>query len=265
MSAQARPILTLLSGNLLGTVVGGAFFLAASWRFGLDDMGRYAVAISAQWVAFGLIGPGMATTTLRFAGDRFATGDRPGAAGVVAGSALTVSGAALLLALVCYGVVNGLIVSTVLSPALVATAVLWGGARALLDCLRSGLLAQQDFARAAMFTAVSAATGLAALLIALLPGDLSVERLLAAHVAGLLTGALAGLPLLGSLARDGIGRDRATTRAVFAYARWPSLSEGTRLLQANLGAPCWRGSPARSKLASLAWGATRRTRSTSSG
>jgi hypothetical protein len=91
MSAQARPILTLLSGNLLGTVVGGAFFLAASWRFGLDDMGRYAVAISAQWVAFGLIGPGMATTTLRFAGDRFATGDRPGAAGVVAGSALTVS------------------------------------------------------------------------------------------------------------------------------------------------------------------------------
>ena len=49
----------LLSSNLLGTLSGGVFFLMASWNLPIEEMGRYAVAISAQWIAVGLVGSGM--------------------------------------------------------------------------------------------------------------------------------------------------------------------------------------------------------------
>jgi hypothetical protein len=122
-----------------------------------------------------------------------------------------------------------------MAPEVAFLAILWAGARALLDCVRSGLLAQQRFARAAILSAFTAVTGLGALLIVIATGEFTVTRVLTAHVGGLFSGALGSLVLLGPLAREGI-RPRSA-RAVFAYARWPALSEGTRLLQVNLGAP----------------------------
>ena len=52
---QIWPIAKLLSGNLLGTFAGGVFFLAASWTLPIEEMGHYAVAISAQWIGVGLV------------------------------------------------------------------------------------------------------------------------------------------------------------------------------------------------------------------
>jgi O-antigen/teichoic acid export membrane protein len=235
--ARVRPIVTLLGGNLLGAAVGGAFFLTASWRFDLPEMGRYAVAISVQWVAFGLIGTGVSIATLRFANDRLAANDRAGAAGVVVTSSLAASAASLGLAAVCFLGLRAAGTEAALTPRVAALAVLWAGGRALLDCMRSGLLAQQDFARTALLTSLSAATGLGALAFAAASDDLPLERLLEAHVAGILGGVIASAALLRGLLADGIRHDAQRTRAVFRYARWPALSEGTRLLQANLGPP----------------------------
>ena len=235
MIARFRPILLLLSGNFIGAAVGGAFFLVASQRFSLEQMGRYAVAISFQWVAFGLIGTGLAISTLRIARDRLALDDRAGAAGVVASAAIAASLLTVVAAIISYGVLVLFRAALGIDPLLGVLAVLWAGARALLDCIRSGLLAQQDFRRTALLTGASAATGLVALSIVVSSEELTVIRLLSAHTAGLFFGALASIPLLAPLGRGRMRRD--STRAVLEYARWPSLSEGTRLLQANLGAP----------------------------
>jgi O-antigen/teichoic acid export membrane protein len=224
-----------MSGNLLGAVVGGIFFIIASRLFSIQDMGRYFVAISLHWISFGLLGTGLAIATLRVARDRLQAGDQAGAAGVVAIAGSTGMLAGLALALVAYAVLWLLPVHPGMAPEVAFLAILWAGARALLDCVRSGLLAQQRFARAAILSAFTAVTGLGALLIVIATGEFTVTRVLTAHVGGLFSGALGSLVLLGPLAREGI-RPRSA-RAVFTYARWPALSEGTRLLQVNLGAP----------------------------
>jgi O-antigen/teichoic acid export membrane protein len=233
--SRIRPILLLLSGNLLGAAVGGTFFLVASWRFSLAEMGRYAVAISVQWVIFGLVGTGLSIATLRLTRDRLATNDRAGAAGIVANAALTAGGLALTAAAVAFAALGPVASRLAITPEIVTLAVLWAGARAVLDIFRSGMLAQQDFRRAALLTGGSAATGLVALTVALGTGELTVQRLLSAHAGGLFAGALIGIPLLMPLGRRGVRRP--AMRPLLEYARWPAMSEGTRLLQANLGPP----------------------------
>ncbi len=229
----SRSILMLLSGNVLGAAVGGMFFLVASWLFSLEEMGRYAVAISVQWVSFGLIGTGLSIATLRVTRDRLAADDRPGAAGVIVNALIAVCGLVLLLGTGAYALLSAFGDRVAIAPRLAVLAIVWAGARALIDALRSGLLAQQDFPRAAILTSLSAATGLLSLVVALTTGGITVDRLLVAHAMGLSAGALAGLPLLASIGRDGIRRGSA--RTLLEYARWPALSEGARLLQVNLG------------------------------
>lgn len=229
----SRSLLVLLSGNVLGAAVGGTFFLVASWLLSLEEMGRYAVAISVQWVSFGLIGTGLSIAALRVTRDRLAAEDRPGAAGVIVNALIAVCGLVLLLGTGAYALLSAFGDRVAIAPRLAVLAILWAGARALLDALRSGLLAQQNFPRAAILTSLSAGTGLLSLALALTTGELTVDRLLVAHVMGLSLGAVAGLPLLAPMARNGIRRGSA--RALLTYARWPALSEGARLLQVNLG------------------------------
>lgn len=233
--SRFRPILLLLSGNLIGAAVGGTFFFLASWRLSIEDMGRYAVAISVHWIAFGLFGTGLALATLRIARDRLAAGDRPGAAGVVltaglSGLLLTMAGAGVV-----YWIFRGLGIRVSLAHGIVFLTVSWAASRVLLECLRSGLLAEEDYNRVALLSVTSAATGLTAIAVAFVSGELTVARLLGAHVLGMLSGALAGFLLLRRLAREGLRP--GGERALFMYARWPALSEGTRLLHVNLGAP----------------------------
>jgi O-antigen/teichoic acid export membrane protein len=224
----------LLTGNLMGAAVGGAFFLTASRLLSLEDMGRYAVAISLQWVVFGLIGHGLGIATLRVARDRVAAGDHKGANGVVAYAVLTAASVAIIAAAAAYSLIE-LTGMTTFSPGRVALAILWAGCRAVLECTRSGLFAEQRFARSALLSVASGAAGLSALVLTLLTGEFTVVRLLGAHVLGMLGGAAAGFVLLLPLARHGVQLRGAFE--VFRYARWPALSEGTRTLQVNLGAP----------------------------
>ena len=223
----------LLTGNLLGAAVGGAFFLTASSLLSLEDMGRYAVAISLQWVVFGLLGHGLGIATLRVARDRIAADDHQGAVGIVAYAAFTAASVALIAAAAAFGLIA--IGPSAFSPAMAALAILWAGCRAVLECTRSGLLAEQRFARSALLSVASGVSGLSALGLTLFTGELTVSRLLGAHVLGMFGGALAGFVLLLPLARHGLQLRGA--RQLFSYARWPSLSEGTRTLQVNLGAP----------------------------
>jgi O-antigen/teichoic acid export membrane protein len=230
-----RPVLLLLSGNLFGAVVGGIFFIVASRLFTLEEMGRYVVAISVHWISFGLLGTGLSIATLRVARDRLLAGDQSGAAGIVGIAGTTGMVGGLLLASAAFVFLTFVPVHPGLEPRVAFLAIAWAGARALLDCVRSGLLAQQRFMRAAILSALTAASGLSALVIMSSTGKLTVVRLLEAHTAGLLVGALGSVVLLGPLARQGVRR--VSPRALFTYARWPALSEGTRLLQVNLGAP----------------------------
>jgi O-antigen/teichoic acid export membrane protein len=85
-----RPVIFLLSGNLLGAAVGGVFFLTATQRFSLEEMGHYAVAISFQWVMFGIFGTGLSIATIRFARDYYAVDDRAGATSVMTQAAIGV-------------------------------------------------------------------------------------------------------------------------------------------------------------------------------
>jgi O-antigen/teichoic acid export membrane protein len=232
--SRFRPILVLLTGNLLGAAVGGIFFLLASRRFSIDEMGRYTIAISAQFVTFGLIGTGLSIATLRLTRDRLAAGDRPGAAGTIANALTGITLMALVLSIASFFVLGLAPTQFALVPVLAVLAILWAGARGLLDILRSGLLAQQDFSRTAILTILSAASGLIALTVVMASGEFTVRRLLIAHVLGLFGGALLSVPLLVPLTREGIRRGSAWP--LIDYARWPAASEGTRLLQGNLGA-----------------------------
>jgi O-antigen/teichoic acid export membrane protein len=234
-TASVRAILTLLSGNLLGAAAGGVFFLTASHHFDLAMMGHYALAISAQFIAVGLLGTGLSVATVRIATDRLLAGAQGAAAGAVAISAsiaIGVSVGAALLSTLAAGLISD---SFVLSSRATTLVVLWAGARSLQDCIRAGLLAERHFGRAALLMVMSAGTGLTALTVTVLSGPLTLERMLTAHVLGLGTAAIAGSLLLAPIARSGVQVSRAQLRELVAYARWPSLSEGTRLLQTHLG------------------------------
>jgi O-antigen/teichoic acid export membrane protein len=234
-TGSIRPISTLFASNLLGAIAGGVFFLVASRSFDLEEMGRYAVLISAQWIAVGLLGTGLSVATVRLATDRLLAGERSAAAGVVATSAIIAVAISLSAAGLCLGLAP-LSASWFGIPAqLLALVALWAGGRSLLDCVRAGLLAQQQFNRVGLLMVLSASTGLLSLLVVVLTGPLTLERLLVAHVVGLGTAAIVGLGFLVPLASSGIRLSAAQLRALIAYARWPALSEGSRMLQANLG------------------------------
>lgn len=231
---RVHPVLLLLTGNMLGAAVGGAFFLTASWRLSLEDMGRYAAVISLQWVAFGLIGHGLGIATLRVARNRIAESDHKGALGIVAYAVLTAMSLSVITAALVYWFIEITFTSRI-APEIAAIAILWAGARAMLECTRSGLLAEQRFARSAALSVSSGVAGLTALLLTLFTGEFTVVRLLGAHLLGMLGGAAAGFILLLPLARHGLHLHSAFE--LFSYARWPTLSESTRTLQVNLGAP----------------------------
>ena len=226
------PIAKLLSGNLLGTVAGAVFFLTASWTLSIEEMGHYAVAISTQWIAVGLVGSGLSVAALRLAADRLDAADLAGTSGVVIQSAATALAVTLVAVLVGWAI--GIAAPETLGslPPLVAG---WAGARSVIDCIRSGLLASQSFGRAALLMAGTAVTGLTALAAAVMSGPLTLEHLLMAHVAGLGAGSLIAIGLSTPLLRDGIHFSQARQWELLRYARWPSLAEGTRLLQINIG------------------------------
>ncbi|MBW2541930.1 MAG: lipopolysaccharide biosynthesis protein [Deltaproteobacteria bacterium] len=225
-------IAKLLSGNLLGTFAGAVFFLTASWTLPIEQMGHYAVAISTQWIAVGLVGSGLSIATLRLAADRLGAGDLAGAAGVVSQSAVTALTVTLVAVLVCWAIGAAAPEITGPLPPLIAG---WAGARSVIDCIRSGLLASQSFGRAALLMVGTAITGLTALAVAVMSGPLTLEHLLMAHVAGLSAGVLVAVGFSTPLLRDGIRFSRARQWELLRYARWPSLAEGTRLLQINIG------------------------------
>jgi O-antigen/teichoic acid export membrane protein len=85
-----------------------------------------------------------------------------------------------------------------LSGRLLALVALWAVARSLIDLTRSGLLAQQRYEDAARVTVLSALTGACALFAIIQLGELTLGRLLAAHVAGLGFAALLGENFTGA-------------------------------------------------------------------
>jgi len=231
----ARPVITLLFGNLLGAVVGGVFFLYASWNFDLAEMGRYSVAISIQWVVVGLLGSSLSTATIRLAAGHLKEGDRDAAADIILGAlalVVLIGAVAVPLLLLLNKVVPG---KGYLSEWNLAMVALWAIARAIHDITRSGLLAQQKYLDAARITGLSALTGVCALFMLWKLGDLTVGRLLAAHVLGLGSAALLGLYFLRDMGMRWRRKVPATWPGLLRYARWPASSEGTRLLQANMG------------------------------
>ena len=227
--SAASPVINLLAGNLLGAFVGGAFFLYASWNFDLPEMGRYSVAISIQWVAVGLLGNGLSTA------GHLQLGDRRTAANIVFGAlviVLAVGATAVALLLIADDHFAG---AGYLSGRLLALVALWTVARAILDITRNGLLAQQKYAGAARLTILSAFTGACALLAILQLGELTLGKLLVAHVVGLGVAAVLGILFLKDLGMPRWADVPATWPGLLRYARWPASSEGTRLLQANMG------------------------------
>ena len=222
----------LLSSNLLGAAVGGAFFLAAAFSLSLEEMGLYSAAISVQWIAVGLVGSGLSVATLRQAADRLLEGNLAGAAGAVVQSTLTALAATLAAVLVGAALV-GLDLVPVSLP-LLGWVLVWAGARSAIDTVRSGLLVREQYGRAGLLMVATAVTGVIALGVALREG-LTLERLLAAHALGLASGGLLGALLLRPLFREGLALSRAGFRGLLRYARWPSLGEGARLLQVNAG------------------------------
>ncbi len=234
-SAWLHPVALLLGANLVGAAAGGVFFLVASWSFDLAGMGGYGLAISVHWVAVGLVGTGLSVATIRLVTDRIGAGDRPAAAGVVALAAVLAVAGCGALAVAGFLLGSSGATGPLLPGRVLALALTWAAARSTMDCLRSGLLARREYGRAAVLMLASAATGLVSLGIALASGSLTLTLLLAAHTAGLTGGALAGLLLLRPLWAAGVALRPGDTAALVRYARWPSLSEGSRLLQANVG------------------------------
>jgi len=105
----------------------------------------------------------------------------------------------------------------------------------VLECVRAGLLVQQQYTRVSLLMCLSAITGLGSLGVAFLRGPLTLESLLAAHVFGLGAGAIGGLAFLLPLCDSGIQVSTGRLRELCVYAWWPALSEGSRLVQANIG------------------------------
>jgi O-antigen/teichoic acid export membrane protein len=226
-----RPFAALLASNLLGAVVGGIFFLSATWSFGLAEMGRYALALAIQWLIAGLLGTALHVATVRLTVSYLAGSDRAAAGGVTALAAILAAAASLTGAVACGAL--GLLVpeGPVLPPALLALVILWAGGRSVLDCLIAGLLARQRYTGAAALVVSSAIAGLLALAAVRLGGALTLERLLVAHVLAMGTSAIAAAWIV----RPRLALPRRQLRELLAYARWPALGEGLRLLQTETG------------------------------
>src|SRR4029453_3858831 len=188
-----RPILTLLSSNLLAAVVGGGFFLSASRSFDLAEMGLYAVALSTHWIIAGLIGTGLHVATVRLSTDSLEAGDRAPAAEIVTLAVLTAGGLSLLVAGLSLGANLLTAAQLFLLGPLLALVALWAGARSVQDCLLAGLLGKQKFSRASLLLGLSAVTGSVSLIGMLLAGPLTLGGLLVAHAFGMGASAIAGL------------------------------------------------------------------------
>ena len=199
-----QPVLILLGSNFIGLLVGGFFFLNAAWKFDLNEMGIYALAISIQVIVTGFIGNGLSVATVRLATDFIAVDDRPAAGGIVAFSVIIPAALCILAAVICVGLPQIASYNKFLNGGLLALVALWAGGASILACLRSGLLAQRNYKGAGMLTVLSALTGLLSLVIVLLGGPLTVERLLIAHILGLGSSALLGVGFLLPLWRTGV-------------------------------------------------------------
>lgn len=234
-TSEVRPILTLLGSNVLGLMVGGVFFLLASWYFDLVQMGLYSVAISIQGIVAGFLGTGLGVASIRVSSGYLAAGERSAAAGVIALAYTTAAFLSLGIAAACMGLPYLVSRPLFLPAKLLVLVVLWAGARSMIECLRSGLLAQQDYPRIVMLMVLSAVTGLMSLGLIFLVGPLTVHSMLVAHFLGLGSCALLGSWLLLPLIRSGVHMTRSRLTELLKYARWPALSEGASLLTFNIG------------------------------
>jgi O-antigen/teichoic acid export membrane protein len=246
-SLHKSPLTALLFANLVGTVVGGLYFVVASRRLSLGDMGLYTAAISLQLIFTSIVGGGLHVATVRLGAGYLRRQRRPEAAGLVALSLLLTAALALLaagLGLALSG--TGILGLTSLRTALLLTAG-WAGSRTLVNCELAGLLAQQRPRLGAGLMLLGALTGLLSLGAAVFGGPLTLTRLLLAHALGMGANALFGLLFLLPLGRAGVALRRDLLRELLTYARWPALSQGADALQAHL-APflviAWAGAAA---------------------
>ena len=230
-----QPLYIILGSNFFGLLIGGLFFLSAGWIFDLNEMGVYGLAASIQVIAVGFVGNGIGVATVRLASDYLTEGDYADAAGIVAYSFMIPAALSVLTAGICFVIFKNPSESVLLNRGLLVPLVLWAGAASMLACLRSGLLAQRQYKMAGMLTIMSGVTGLISLSVVLLIAPLTVSRLLMAHMFGLGTSALLGLCFLKPLCREGITFSINLFLKLWRYARWPALSEGIRLFQANMG------------------------------
>ena len=142
--SDISPVLTLLSSNVVGAAAGGLFFLIASRAFDLEEMGRYTVAIGLQWVLVGLVGSGLSVAVIRLAADAIAADDRPAAAGIVSVGILFSAGLGIAVATIGFAVGRGDGFAPFgLDGTILGWVALWGGARSVLDSIRSGLLVER--------------------------------------------------------------------------------------------------------------------------
>jgi O-antigen/teichoic acid export membrane protein len=213
-------------------VIGGVFFLAASWSFDLAEMGRYALALTLQWVVAGLVGRALQVATVRLTVKVLAGPDPAAAGGVVVLAAMISAGLGLLAAGACWGLGN--VADILLLPrGLLALVFLWAGARSVLDCLTAGLLAREQYSRSGLLVVLTATISLAALSGALLRGPLTLGSLLGAHALGM--GASAVAATWWALPASRRWPSRSQVGELLTYARWPALSEGLSLVQTDLG------------------------------
>jgi O-antigen/teichoic acid export membrane protein len=235
LNSLMQPVMILLGSNFIGLVVGGFFFLIAAKNFGLDEMGVYGLAISIQAVFTGFIGNGISVATVRLASDYLDANDNPAAAGIAAYSIIIPAGLCIIAAVICYGLSEIGLSGEFLQAGMLLMVALWAGGASVLVCIKAGLLAQRNYKMAGLLTVLRAVTGLLSLIIVLISGPLTVRRLLVAHIFGLGSGAILGVGFLLPLWRKGINLSVKLFFELYRYARWPALSEGIRILQANLG------------------------------
>lgn len=242
------PVAVLLLANLVSTVVGGLYFLAASRSLSLADMGLYTVAISLQLLFSSIVGGGLHVATVRLGAEHLRHHRRAEAAGLVTFSLLLACAATLLaggLSLAAEGL--GLLRSHYLAFPFLLLVTVWAGSRTVVNCELGGLLAQQRLYLGAGLVLLGALTGLASLGAAMLGGPLTLTRLLQAHSLGVGASAFLGLSFLVPLWRTGLALRRSLLRELLTYARWPALCQGAESLQINL-APflviAWAGTTA---------------------
>jgi hypothetical protein len=197
-------------------------------------MGLYAFAISAQWILVGLFGTGPGVAVVRLSVEQFASGNGQKAAGIAimaAGTAITGTVAVAIVGGTAAEISSG---SGFSATAAVLVAI-WAGGRSVLECLRSSLLSQELYGRVAVLTVAGAIVGLCALGLILATGDLTIERILLAHAIGQTASGLLATAFLIPLWRMGAELSATSYRQLVAYAKWPTLSEGTKLLHSHIG------------------------------